>query len=64
VADQGMTAMAPTDQGSMYGVIPFYAAAKYAGIKPIIGIEAYPAPQGMIDNEGKAFASWKGRRAK
>ncbi len=37
VADQGMPALALTDHGSMYGVIPFYAAAKKAGIKPIIG---------------------------
>jgi len=44
VADQGMQALALTDHGSMYGVIPFYAAAKQAGIKPIIGIEAYVAP--------------------
>ena len=41
-----MTAMALTDHGSMYGVIPFYAAAKRAGLKPIIGIEAYVAPRG------------------
>ena len=37
VAEQGMTAMALTDHGAMYGVIPFYAAARKAGIKPIIG---------------------------
>ena len=52
VADQGMKALALTDHGSMYGVIPFYAAAKQAGIKPIIGIEAYVAPRGMTDKEG------------
>ena len=40
VADQGMPALALTDHGSMYGVIPFYAAARKAGIKPIIaGVE-------------------------
>ena len=58
VADQGMTAMALTDHGSMYGVIPFYAAAKSAGIKPIIGIEAYVAPRGMADKEGKQDADY------
>ncbi len=58
VADQGMTAMALTDHGSMYGVIPFYAAAKKAGIKPIIGIEAYVAPRGMTDKDGKADADY------
>jgi len=58
VADQGMSALALTDHGSMYGVIPFYAAAKKAGIKPIIGIEAYVAPRGMTDKEGKADADY------
>ena len=47
VADHGMPALALTDHGSMYGVIPFYAAAKKAGIKPIIGLEAYVSPRGM-----------------
>jgi DNA polymerase-3 subunit alpha len=58
VAEQGMTAMALTDHGSMYGVIPFYAAAKQAGIKPIIGIEPYDAPRGMTDKEGKQDADY------
>ncbi len=58
VAEQGMPALALTDHGSMYGVIPFYAAAKQAGIKPIIGIEAYVAPRGMADKEGKADADY------
>jgi DNA polymerase-3 subunit alpha len=58
VAEQGMPALALTDHGAMYGVIPFYAAAKQAGIKPIIGIEAYVAPRGMSDKEGKADADY------
>jgi DNA polymerase-3 subunit alpha len=58
VADQGMKALALTDHGSMYGVIPFYAAAKKAGIKPIIGVEAYVAPRGMNDKEGKQDADY------
>lgn len=58
VADQGMPALALTDHGSMYGVIPFYAAAKRAGIKPIIGVEAYVAPRGMTDKEGKQDAAY------
>ena len=44
VAEQGMTSLAITDHGSMYGVIPFYQACRKAGIKPIIGVEAYVAP--------------------
>jgi DNA polymerase-3 subunit alpha len=58
VADQGMPAMALTDHGSMYGVIPFYAAAKKAGIKPIIGLEAYISPRGMTQKEGKLDADY------
>ncbi|MFP4974337.1 DNA polymerase III subunit alpha [Paenibacillus sp. CN-4] len=37
----GMTSLALTDHGVMYGAIPFYKACKAAGIKPIIGCEAY-----------------------
>lgn len=37
----GMTSLAITDHGVMYGVIHFYNALKKAGIKPIIGMEAY-----------------------
>src|SRR5450759_808524 len=40
----GMTSLAITDHGSMYGAIDFYQAAKDAGIKPIIGCELYIAP--------------------
>ncbi len=39
----GMDALAVTDHGAMYGAIQFYAAARAAGIKPIIGCEAYVA---------------------
>lgn len=36
-----MPAVAITDHGNLFGVIDFYNCAKKAGIKPIIGIEAY-----------------------
>ena len=36
-----MPAVAITDHGNLYGVIDFYHTARKAGIKPIIGIEAY-----------------------
>ncbi|MBA3948193.1 MAG: PHP domain-containing protein, partial [Herpetosiphonaceae bacterium] len=57
VADLGMDTLALTDHGVMYGAIEFYTAAKKAGIKPIIGCEAYVAP-GRHDNktaEGKGY---------
>jgi DNA polymerase III subunit alpha len=37
----GMPALAITDHGVMYGAVAFYQACKDAGIKPIIGMEAY-----------------------
>lgn len=50
--DDGMPAIALTDHGAMHGAIKFYVAAKKAGIKPIIGIEAYLAQRGLADKEG------------
>ncbi|MGC9048903.1 MAG: DNA polymerase III subunit alpha [Patescibacteria group bacterium] len=48
-----MKALAITDHGVMYGVIEFYKKAKGAGIKPIIGIEAYLAPNGRHNKRPK-----------
>ena len=46
-----MQALALTDHGVMYGVVPFYHAAVEAGIKPILGCEMYIAPRGMLDRD-------------
>ncbi|PVG82817.1 DNA polymerase III subunit alpha [Nocardioides gansuensis] len=43
-AELGMPAIAMTDHGNVFGAYEFYKAAKDAGIKPIIGIEAYFTP--------------------
>lgn len=43
-ADLGMPAVAMTDHGNVFGAYEFYSKAKAAGVKPIIGIEAYFAP--------------------
>ena len=40
----GMESLAITDHGAMYGVIDFYKECKKAGIKPLLGMEAYVAP--------------------
>lgn len=40
----GMNALAISDHGVMHGAIEFYNECKKAGIKPIIGVEAYMAP--------------------
>ena len=36
-----MDALAVTDHGNLYGAVEFYKKAKAAGIKPILGVEAY-----------------------
>jgi DNA-directed DNA polymerase III PolC len=57
--DLGMDSLAITDHGTMFGVIDFYRTCKDAGIKPIIGVEAYLAPRTMQDRDSnldrKAF---------
>ncbi len=49
--EYGMPALALTDHGAMYGAIEFYKECKAAGIKPIIGIEAYIAERTRFDKE-------------
>ena len=44
-----MPALALTDHGNLYGAIEFYQKAKKAGIKPILGVEAYLAPRNCTD---------------
>ena len=48
-AEFGMPAVAMTDHGNLYGAIEFYKAATDAGVKPIIGCEAYMAPGSIKD---------------
>jgi len=50
---KGFAALALTDHGTMYGAIEFYKKCKAEGIKPIIGMEAYVAPQGRLVKEGR-----------
>ncbi|WP_345496953.1 DNA polymerase III subunit alpha [Nocardia callitridis] len=47
----GMSAVGMTDHGNMYGASEFYNSAKKAGVKPIIGIEAYIAPASRFDTK-------------
>src|SRR2546426_265638 len=48
-----MPALAVTDHGNLFGAIEFYQKASAAGIKPIIGCEAYLAPKSRFDREGQ-----------
>jgi len=49
----GQEAIALTDHGVLYGVVPFYKEAKARGVKPIIGVEAYLAPGSRHSREPK-----------
>lgn len=41
VADADMPAVAVTDQSNMFSLVKFYRAAMHAGVKPIIGVDAW-----------------------
>ncbi|MCS6836016.1 MAG: DNA polymerase III subunit alpha [Anaerolineae bacterium] len=47
----GMPAIAITDHGVMFGVVDFYRKAREAGIRPIIGMEGYLAPNSRFDRD-------------
>jgi DNA polymerase-3 subunit alpha len=47
-----MPAVAMTDHGNLFGAIEFYQEAQRAGVKPIIGCEAYIAPGSHKDRPG------------
>jgi DNA polymerase-3 subunit alpha len=47
----GMNAIALTDHGNLYGAVEFYRECTAGGIKPIIGYEAYVAPNKRTDRE-------------
>ncbi|HXF48600.1 MAG TPA: DNA polymerase III subunit alpha [Verrucomicrobiae bacterium] len=49
--EYGMPALALTDHGNLFGAIEFYKSAKKHGIKPIIGCEAYVAPESRHKKE-------------
>jgi DNA polymerase-3 subunit alpha len=50
---QGMQSVALTDHGVMYGIAEFYTKATKAGIKPILGMEAYVVTEGSRFDRGK-----------
>ena len=49
----GMTSLAITDHGNMFGVKEFHNAAHAAGIKPILGCEVYVAARSRFDKTEK-----------
>jgi DNA polymerase-3 subunit alpha len=56
VARLEMPAIAMTDHGNVFGAFDFYKQAKKVGVKPIIGIEAYVAPESRFDKKRVQWA--------
>ena len=56
VAKEGMPAIAMTDHGNVFGAYDFYKKANAAGVKPIIGIEAYVAPESRFEKKRVKWA--------
>jgi DNA polymerase III subunit alpha len=48
-AEMEMPALGLTDHGVMFGALDFYKAGVEAGVKPILGVEAYVAPRSRFD---------------
>lgn len=50
--DMKMRAIAITDHGNMFGAVQFYRRARQAGLKPIVGMEAYLASGSRLQRRG------------
>lgn len=53
----GMPAVAITDHGNLFGAYDFWKRGKAAGVKPIIGMEGYYAPQGRFEQSPFDFGA-------
>lgn len=51
VKEQGMEGVAVTDHGTMSGLVELYKTCNDAGIKPVLGLEAYVAARKMTDHD-------------
>jgi len=59
-----MKSVALTDHGVLYGIIEFYKKAKIAGIKPILGMEAYVVNEGNRFERKSSQSNGTGKRRK
>ncbi len=48
---QGMSSIAMTDHGNLFGAYDFWKKGRATGVKPIIGLEGYYAPQGRRERK-------------
>lgn len=53
-AELGMSAIALTDHGNLYGAIEFYQQAKAKGIKPLVGCELYLVENSRLEKHGRS----------
>ncbi|MGE5234958.1 MAG: DNA polymerase III subunit alpha [Acidobacteriota bacterium] len=59
VSELGMPAVALTDHGNLFGAYEFYSATRKAGVRGVLGCEAYIAPGRRTDRSGNPFGSRK-----
>jgi len=52
-AAEGMPAVALTDHGNLHGAVEFHQACRKAKVTPIIGLEAYVAPESRFDKRAR-----------
>ncbi len=57
----GMPAVALTDHGNLFGLVPFYDACTKAGVKPILGVEGYVVTKGTRHERGQVRADEDGK---
>ena len=60
IAELGMDAVALTDHGNLFGAVAFYQACRKKGIKPILGIEAYIAPDIKTETSDRRYKESQG----
>jgi len=56
-AELGMPALALTDHGNLSGAVKFYRAAQEAGVKPLLGVELYVAPDSRHSRDASVSRS-------
>ena len=60
LAEFEMSVCAITDLGNMYGAVSFFNTMSYAGIKPIVGYEAFVANGSRFDRSATVAAGERG----
>ena len=58
IDDLNMDAVALTEHGNMFSVLPYYKQAKKSGIKPIIGCEIYVAVGSRFEKKARSDGGW------